>query len=180
MTYNVSLDKITFPVYVIGSKEPIIDGKISYYLSGTDTQYSDAQYKLSIIDDKELPGETLAARRLQLKVQGVPMKKITKAIFFVSDFIKTAKAATWFIDSKGLLFKYVKTKSVPLVYKKVSKLINMPQGGTLVEVEGIPGRFKTLFRPNNDATYAGLLKDGNTYLFYGLYDKKYKDSHRMI
>lgn len=180
MKPKVSLTDITFPVYVIGSKEPITDGKITYYLSGSDTKYSDAQYRFHIVDDKELPGKTLAARRLQLKAQGVLLKKITRAIFFMSDFIKIAKASTWFIDSNGLVFNYVKTKTVALVYKKIAKLIQMPQGGTIVEVEGVPGRFKTLFAPSTPVTYAGLLKDGNSYIFYGLYDKKYKDSHRMI
>lgn len=180
MSHNIALSNIQFPVFIIGSTEPIIDGPVSYLLSGTDTKYSDAQYKISVIDDKDVEGDTLAMRRLRLRAQGVTLKKLTKAVFFLSDFIKIAKSKIWFIDALGTIFKYVKTKTVPLMYKKVKSIHKMPQGGAIVEIEGIPSRFKTLFVPSSTLEWAGVLKDGPTFIFYGLYDKKYKDSVRRI
>jgi hypothetical protein len=180
MSHNVDLSKISFPVYHIGNREPLVDDGVVYFVSGMDSNTEDATYRLSILDDKNVEGKSLAERRLLLSTQGVSLRRITKAIFFLSDFIKLAKGSSWFIDSLGYVFKYKKSRTVKLTYKKVVKIIPLQQGGALVEIEGVPGRHKTLFKPTSTKPYAGVLVDGHTFIFYGLYDRKYKDSHRMI
>jgi hypothetical protein len=180
MTVLVRPDQISFPVYLIGRTPPISEDGVLFNIQGHDTKYSDASYRIRVLDDKKLPGKTLASRRLQLLNMGERLIKLSKAIFFLSDFIKLAKRNIWFIDSEGLLFTYSKTKRVPLIFEKVTKVIPMPQGGAVIEIDNVPGRYKVLFTPRNKDLYAGVLIDGMSYIFYGLYDKKYSKTTRAI
>lgn len=176
------LNDISFPVYLLPEK-PIVDGSVSFYLRGKDTDYSDAMYKILVIDDKGIPGDTLASRRMKLLTKKITLYKLKVAIFFVSDFIKLASKSSWFIDSNGKLFNYTKTSKVPLVFKEIRKIIPTNSGGLIVEVEGIPSRYKTLMplRSYKDVPkYAGLLKVDSGYILYGLYPNKLKDTNRMI
>jgi hypothetical protein len=133
-----------------------------------------------IIDDKNLPGATLALRRLNLAANGIKLKKLGRATFFLADFIKLARKTTWFIDSAGNVFQYKKDLNVKLTFKKIKQIIPISSGGAIVEVEGIPTRFKTLYMPDVENTYAGLLQHGMGYILYGTYTEKYKDTRRMI
>lgn len=180
MTVIVRPSDIIFPIYYIGRTLPISEGGVLFNIQGIDTKYSDAQYRVRVLDDKNVTGETLGARRLYLLTQGIRLVKLSKAIFFLADLIKLAKKGVWFIDNTGKLFQYHKTKKVKLTFKKVTKVIAMPQGGALVEIEGIPSRHKVLFHPTNSNLYAGVLIDGISYILYGLYDKKYDDTIRYI
>ena len=56
----------------------------------------------------------------------------------------------------------------------------MEAGGSIIEVEGIPSRFKTLYTLRKDELYAGILKDGFEYILYGVYKEKHKDTRREI
>ena len=179
---NIKLTDIAFPVFLLPEK-PLSDDSVAFYLRGKDTEYSDAQYKLLIIDDKKVPGSTLASRRMHLLTKGTTLYKLKVAIFFVSDFIKLASKSSWFIDSTGQVVSYTKTQRVPLVFKKITKLLSTGAGGLVVEVEGIGSRFKTLLplRSYSEVPkFAGLLKIDNGYLLYGLYKDLLKDSNRMI
>lgn len=179
---NIKLNDIAFPVFLLPEK-PLFDDSVSFYLRGKDTEYSDAQYKLLIIDDKKVQGDTLAARRMYLLTKATTLYKLKVAIFFISDFIKLASKSSWFIDSNGQVFSYTKTLRVPLLFKKIAKLVSTSTGGLIVEVEGISSRFKTLL-PLRSYTevpkYAGILKIDKGYLLYGLYKDRLKDSNRMI
>ncbi len=87
----------------------------------------------------------------------------------------------WFIDSKGKTFKYSKVHKAKLVYRKVTKLLHIPSGGVIVEVEGLHLRMKSLFPPNIHGTiYAGVILLGASPILYGFYDTKYKDTWRMV
>ena len=63
---TVALDNISFPVYRLGTNKPQTLDKVTFFLMGKDTEYSDAEYKLLIVDDKSVAGDTLAKRRLRL------------------------------------------------------------------------------------------------------------------
>lgn len=174
------LAKISFPVYVIGKRKPLYEDKVWFFLLGKDTKYSDAQYKISVVDDKNLPEETLSARRLKLLENNTTLFKLNKAVFFIGDLIKLAAKGTWFIDSLGFVFEYKKTIKVPLVFEKITHISKLPGGGAIIEVQGIATRFKTLFAPTHEFTHAGLLVWNKAYILYGLYDKKYKNTLRSI
>jgi hypothetical protein len=133
-----------------------------------------------IIDDTTLPQPTLALRRLELLKKEVKLQKLGKATFFLADFIKLANRNTWFIDSAGIVFQYKKHKRAKLTFKKIKRIIPIVSGGAIVEVEGLPSRFKTLHMPDLSNRYAGLIVDGMGYILYGLYQDKLNDSWRMI
>lgn len=177
---NIELSNIAFPVFKIGKNKPLFENNIYFYILGKDLAYSDAEYKVLVVDDKNQPGETLAQRRLQLRASGAEVYNLSKAIFFLGDLVKLAKKNIWFIDSLGYVFEYEKTRRVPLVYKKIKSINNIQTGGALVEVEGLSERFKTLFAPMHDQKYAGLLVLDKAHILYGLYDQAYKNTYRAV
>lgn len=139
------------------------------------------QPQLRIIDDTNLEGN-FGQRRLKLKAAGAPLFKLSKAIFFLGDLIKISKPSMYFIDATGRLFTYKKENRAKLKFYKVSKVINIPTGGVIIEVEGLSQRFKSLFAPTIPlhTMYAGLLQTGLTYTLYGLYDTKHTDTWRLV
>jgi hypothetical protein len=135
---------------------------------------------IRIVDDQNLPGANLAIRRLQLLNSGVKLKQLARAVFFLGDLIKLATSSTWFIDYAGNVFRYVKSKNVKLTFKKITKILPIKSGGAIVEIDGIPTRFKSLYMPNAEDTHAGVLCDKASFILYGFYDKKYSDTRRLI
>jgi len=166
----MNLTQISWPVYRLGTDRPNEEEGVLFYI------YND---KIYIIDDKTLEAESLAGRRLKLLVQGINLYKLKRAFFFLGDFIKVAKAGIWFIDSTGKIFTYTKKDLVPLVCKKITKIIPSVSCA-LIEVKDIPARFKVLFQPTLEEKYAGLLKLGRGYIFYGFYKEPFKDTVRKI
>ncbi len=133
------------------------------------------------MDDTSIPAETLGARRLILLKSGVPLVRLNKGYYFIGDIIMAARTSNSFIDSTGILFTYKKSKSVPLIFRKITKRLPIPNAtGTVVEVEGISSRFKTLLSLSPLAKVAGLLKMDSGYILYGIYDTMYKDSNRKV
>ncbi len=177
---SLELANIAFPVFRIGKAKPHFENNTYFYILGKDTDYSDAEYKVLVLDDRNAAGDTLAARRLMLKAQGTELYGLNKAIFFLGDLIKLAKKNTWFIDSKGSVFEYEKTRRVPLVYKKIKSITNIVTGGAIIEVDGLSERFKTLFAPTNNETHAGLLVLDKAHILYGLYTQEYKTTNRAV
>jgi hypothetical protein len=177
---ELGFGNISFPVFRVGVKEPQHDGGVSFYLLGSDTTESTAEYKLLVIDDKNRPEPSLPLRRLALKAAGVELYSLTKTIFFIGDLVKLAKSNTWFVDREGQFFQYKKSQRVPLVFRKIKRITRLPSGGALVEVEGFAQRFKTLFMPGPEQTYAGLLLIQKSVVLYGLYDQAYDDTIRAV
>lgn len=176
----MQLNEISFPVYKLGKNQPITHEGISFYMHMQDRDDGPPLDVYLIIDDKNIKGNNLAQRRLQLQKQGVRLFKLTKAVFFIADMLKLSVGATWFIDSSGMIFEYKKSKSVKLVFKRIKKVIPIQTGGAILELEGIAHRFKTLFMPRLEERYAGLLKLNHGYILYGLYDQLYPPTVRMI
>lgn len=177
---ELGFGNISFPVFRVGVKEPQHDGGVSFYLLGSDTTESTAEYKLLVIDDKNRPELSLPLRRLALKAAGVELYSLTKTIFFIGDLVKLAKSNTWFVDREGQFFQYKKSQRVPLVFRKIKRITRLASGGALVEVEGFAQRFKTLFMPGPEQTYAGLLLIQKSVVLYGLYDQAYDDTIRAV
>lgn len=182
MTSGIRLTDIHYPVFRLGVNKPEVSGGLIQYVEQTldeATGYSDYVYR--IVDDKTQPGDTLAKRRLHMLKIGYKLKKIQRAVFFLADLIKLATASTWFIDARGVLFNYKKTKSYPLYFKKITKIIPMKTGGCIVEVEGISNRFKSMYPPIEGQMYAGILKFENTSdILYGFYNEQHDKTRRHI
>lgn len=179
-TKLTDLTQIVFPVFRLGDEKPItLEGVTLYY-----RQYLEEDDNIKevyrIVDDKNVEGATLSIRRLKLLQDGVKLKKLNRAMFFLSDFIKLSNPQSWFIDSEGTIFQHKKSKSLKLIFKKIKRIIRIPTGGVLLEVDGIPGRFKTLYTPPPTNKYAGMLVNGMGYILYGTYETELKPTRRMI
>lgn len=167
-------------MYLLGKREPIQEGGLSYYLyvqvvvDGPDVDV------VKVIDDKSLPQTTLGRRRLALKAQGKTLQKIRYAVYFLADLVKLTKGQTWFIDSVGKIFCYKKSTRAPLVFKKIKQVLRNSSGAVVLEVEGVPTRFKILYAPKPTEKWAGVLKVGLGWVLYGLYEQQYKDTYKMI
>lgn len=177
---ELGFGNISFPVFRVGGKEPQHDNGVSFFLLGMDTLETTAEYRLLVIDDKSVAGADLAARRLALRQQGTQLYALSTAVFFIGDLIKLAKSTTWFIDSTGQFFQYKKSRRVPLVFRRITRVTRITTGGAIVEVEGFSQRFKTLFAPTAVNTHAGLLLVDKTVILYGLYDAAYDDTIRAV
>lgn len=132
--------------------------------------------KLLMVDDTQIEGDSLAARRLRIPAKLFPLRQ---AIFFLGDLIKVATPNTWFIDSLGKLFVYEKNTRAELKCHKVLSVMRIPSGGAIIEVEGINSRFKTLHTPEN-SQYAGILHMGKSLVLYGMYIDPFKQTWRMV
>jgi hypothetical protein len=179
-----SLAEIAYPVFKLGVDKPTIsDGLVYYYYENIEEDdegelIEQTQYRL--VDDKNLPFNSLAMRRLAAKQNGAKLFKIKIAIFFLGDLIKIAKPNMWFIDSKGKLFNYEKRTRALLKFYKIRLNIPISTGGSILEVEGITTRFKILFSPDKDKKYAGILHLGKSLILYGVYNEQYDDTWRKV
>lgn len=169
------LTTVVWPVYSLGTNTPTKEGSIVYF-SKTDQK---GKVSLELIDDKEVQGNSLALRRITLLGLGVPLYKIKHAFFFLSDLVKFAKPSNWFIDSTGKIFQYKKTRTAKLVFRKITKVVR-GIGNSFIEVKGHDCRYATLYPPEPEQKYAGLLIVDGVYLLYGFFREEHKSTYRKI
>lgn len=166
----MTLSDLSWPVYKLGTERPMQEEGVLFYI------YKE---KMFIVDDTTIESDSLAGRRLKLLVQKVNLFKLKHAFFFLGDFIKVAKTGIWFIDATGKIFTYTKKQFTPLICRKITKIIPSVSCA-LIEVQGIQSRFKVLFQPQIEEKYAGLLRLGKGYIFYGFYAEPFDDTVRKI
>ena len=177
---SISLKELAYPIFKLGLNKPeTIDG-VTFYLYQYVSDEQEQVSKLKIVDDKNIDKDTLSLRRLKLKAENVDLFKISKAIYFLGDLIKLSTPHIWFIDSKGLIFKYIKTTKAELSFHKVIQVIPIKTGGAIIEVENINTRFKALYTPESANRYAGILKYGKSLILYGFYSQAHSNTWRRI
>ena len=157
-----------------------MDGVLYYSNTYRNIDDNTLSTNIKLIDDKNIKEDTLSRRRLKMKSEGAPLYPLSKAVFFLGDFIKLAQSGYWFIDVYGNIFTYKKSIRAKLVFRKVRKVIPAKSMGSIIEVEGIAHRFKTLRVIKESQRYAGILQYNRINILYGLYDQPYKESWRMI
>jgi hypothetical protein len=180
---GINLQDIVFPVFKIGIHKPEQENGLVFYYHEQHENTDDGvitQLKYKIVDDKNLPGKTLAQRRLQLTVDEVNLAKIENAIYFLGDLVKLADPKVWFMDSLGKLFQYKRSIQAKLNFYKIKTIIPIKTGGVIIECETMLQRFKALYRPEIDKEYAGILEFGKNKVLYGFYDKKYNSTWRKV
>jgi hypothetical protein len=171
---------INYPVFRLGTEQPAFDEGVVYYLRQYKLEFGEVEDKLLIVDDTTIPQEALAKRRLHLLKNGVKLKSIDRAVFFLGDLIKIADRKSWFIDNSGKVFQYKKEKVAKLVFKKIKTMHALATGGAIIEVEGFVSRFKCLYTPQENEIYAGVLMHGMINILFGVYTEQHKDTWRMI
>jgi hypothetical protein len=179
----MNLSELVFPVYLLKKDKPAEDLGIIFYGKETYTEDEEGGIittpSLQVIDDITIKGDTLAARRLRLKALGVPLFRLSKAIFFLGDFIKVSSPTQWFIDSNGKTFTHTKSTRASLVCKQITNMFPIPSGGAIIEVEHMQ-RYKVLHTPDPKLKWAGILTQGHTQILYGLYEEQFDETWRMI
>lgn len=178
----MDLSSISWPVFRLGEHKPhVLDGVTFYSKEYVDLETGVTRHGLRVVDDLSVPGATLGQRRMKLMCDDeTSLFKIKFAIYFLQDLIKVAKQTTWFIDSSGHIFQYRKSTRAKLTFHKLKKIIPIEGMGCIVEVSGIPQRFKCMFKPSSDHNYAGILRWGLGYLLYGFYETEHKPTYRLV
>jgi hypothetical protein len=177
----MNLSEISWPVFRLTERPPEVEGPVTYYVTESLDQDSNTLRKrIRLVDDRTVPGDYIGTRRLAMKASGAPMYSIRKAIYFLGDLIKLSKSTTWFIDNTGKVFQYQKTTRAKLTCHRVTKLMPAKGMGVVVEVQGIPTRFKALYAPLEGQIYAGILHNGLGSILYGFYYEPFKPSTRLV
>jgi len=161
ITYK-TINKVKFPVYLIPSANwDLADGML--FLDGL------------ILDDKNMEGSTLGARRIQTSWELFPLKKS------VFDFIGVVKQTTpYFIDSNGIPFIYQKTKFLTLKYIKIKK-ITLKTKASVLHLQNEKTPFKIYRPPMPGMCWAGILYyHGLPWKLYEYSEEKNKDTRRKI
>jgi len=180
LSKHTQLAEIRWPVFKLGEKKPEQqEGLVFYY-----TEYVDndniPSINIRLVDDAALSGKTLGLRRLQLKTLNEKLYPIRTAIYFLADLIKLGKSTTWFIDSNGKVFQYEKNTRAKLTTRKIKNVFPVDAVGCVLELAGVPHRFKAMTRPKDEQIYARVLQLGMIYIFYGYCEAHKADSWRMI
>ncbi len=176
---TTALSNLTYPIFRLGLNPPIINNGVAFYYYCKDTAEGEV-VSIRIIDDTNSLGSNLGLRRLRLAEEGVPLFKISNAIYFIGDLVKMANPRVWFIDSTGKIFNYTKSIKAKLKFHPISKLLRTKGGGVIVEAEGLPTRFKALFMPPPAMKYIGVLHWKQSLILYGFYQEAHKETWRNI
>ena len=162
ITYRSS-NKIKFPVYPLGS-------------SNWDTSDGLVFIDNLIIDDRNMPGDTLGKRRLQTPHNGLYQLKRS-----IPSFVGVLKQDTnSFIDNEGALFIYEKTKFAALKYEKIEKIIKK-NVVSLLFIQNCRTPFTIPRPPAEEIKYVGVLYLHEIpWMLYDYSETKLKDTKRKI
>lgn len=167
-------------MFRLGEREPMQkDGITFYYKEYLDTDTEDYRRNYRVVDDKNINKPTLGLRRLQMDVHN-KLFPIGTAIYFIQDIIKLAKSTTWFIDSHGQIFQHRKIIRAKLKTHKIKQVLPASGLGCVIEVEGLPERFKSLQVPKPEDLYAGVITYSGKNLLYGYYCEPIKQTWRLV
>jgi hypothetical protein len=129
-----------------------------------------------IVDDRNMPGETLGLRRLQTPMKG--LLPLNKAYEFPIAIIKETPGL--YIDNKGYLFVYQKTKFVELKYYKIKK-IDRKVVASILWLQGINFPIRVPRPPPEKYLWGGMLHlYHKPWLLYNYAEQKLPDSRRKI
>lgn len=172
----MKLQDIKWPIYKIGVHEDVYEDMGVTYIEHSG--------KVSILDNKNLKGNTLGLRRLLIN----DIYNTKGSLLMLSDlldYVRKVPSKYWvFIDNEGNLFRYKKTKYSPLIWREISNA-RIKTNIVLLNVIGI---FQTFELPLNywykfkdkEKLYLGLIKFENFYVIYDISEEHMKDSRRKI
>ena len=163
ITY-LSLSKVNFPVYILPSQEiDKQDGLV--YVDG------------HVVDDRNMPGNTLGIRRLQSPFRD--LLPLRKSINSFNGIVKN-RGNTCYIDSKGSIFVYEKTRMCNLKYHKIQK-VERKDTGSLIWVKEVHFPFDIPRPPSGEMEWVGILYyQGLPWRLYEFSETKLKDSKKKI
>ena len=164
LTYR-NLSKIAFPIYLLDSDDySIVDSLV--FIEG------------KVVDDRNMPGETLGIRRLQTSMQN--LYPLNKSIANIAGLLKRP-GNKHYIDTKGRIFTYEKTLYAKIVSKRIKKVVVKEKLGAVIHIESIPETFPVARPPEQDLVWASIIYIGNfPWLVYEFSAEKQKDRRLKI
>lgn len=162
--YFKDLNSIRFPVYSIPSDDWYRQDGVLFIDDG------------KVLDDSNMPGETLGIRRIQCG--RTDLCKLKRAYLDFNLMLRSKK--TLFIDSNGVPFKYVKSINSKLVHHAIYR-IEQKDDHSILRLVGIPFPFTLPRPPRNEARYARVLYyKGMPWTVYDFVVERGKDSFRRV
>lgn len=166
----LKLEDICFPVYSLSKNyEKIYTEFNILYIQTASGTY--------VLDNKNMNGNTLGERRA--KIENTKLYKPKKTCYSVAQLLKCK--SNIFIDNIGTVFKYKKTKYVPLKYHKILSIHYREKfGDYFLLVKDIFFPIVVNYREANTYSYAGILHTPTGYILYELSEDKKPDTKRKI
>ena len=162
VTYR-QISQIAFPVFRLPSGNwQLIDGLL--FLDHL------------IIDDRNMPGRTLGARRLQTEHENlVPLKHC------LDSHLAIIKQGTrYFVDNNGKPFIYEKTKLCSLKYYKIRK-VEQKTVASILWLKDLRRPFTIPRPPPSECTWAGLLHlNGLPWMLYDYSEEQQANGRRKV
>lgn len=155
---------IRFPVYPLPSVDWYTQDGVLFIDDG------------KVLDDKNMPGDSLGIRRLQCG--RTDLCRLKKAFTDFQSMLKSKHKI--FIDSNGSPFVYRRTINSPLVHHTVDRV--EPKGDhSIVWLKNINHPITIPRPPYGDARYARILYyNGFPWLIYDFTMERGKDSYRRV
>jgi len=129
-----------------------------------------------IIDDTNMPGNSLGLRRLQTPHENLlPIKRS------VNDLPALLKQKSkFFIDSSGAVFSYEKTIYCSLKYYRIKEIVKQ-ETSSLLKIQGINSPFIIIRPPEPDRYWVGILHLGTLpWMIYEYSRHKKPDTRRKV
>lgn len=148
-----------------------------YRLSGGDISYQDGILfeGNKVLDDRNQPGATLGERRLQTPHD---CSRLGDTVFDFVELLGNLKSNN-FIDSKGVCFKYVKTKMCRVVSYKIKKKISKDTY-TILILQGITYLFINNYYPKAEEWGQVLMLGNLPWKLVSLSEEQLKTYRRKI
>lgn len=152
---------IKFPVYEIPSEDIYSEDGL-LFLNG------------KVLDDRNQSGATLGERRLK-----TPHTK-AKLIRAYPNFIDMLKSNQMlYIDSKGMPFRYERTKSCEIISKRITKKISQDTH-SIIRVEGVNNLFVVSRYPQAEQYAQIIYFDKMPWRLYGMSEKKLETFRKKL
>lgn len=127
-----------------------------------------------VLDDRNQVGNTLGERRLKTSHEKA---RISKSHTTFVDLIKTPHS--FFIDSKGVPFRYERTTLCPIVSRRIKKKLSRGTH-TLIFVDKINNLFHLSSYPRAEEWAQVLYLDKFPWLLYSISETELKDFRKRI
>jgi hypothetical protein len=162
-----NLKQVVFPVYVLphGGWE-YKDGLL--FIDGL------------IVDDTKMPSDRLGIRRIQCGRSKDELFRLRKCVYDVEEFVR-GKTVKHLIDSRGVVYEYEKTISIPLICHQVLR-VERKEVASLVWLKGVNHPFTIKRPPIVDVAWARVLYLNNVpWLLYDyVAEQAAKKSYRRV
>jgi hypothetical protein len=159
----MKLEEINFPIYVVGTEDTKTEDGVVF-----------ADNK--VLDDTNMSGDTLGARRLQTSLPNLyPLRYMIKSLSGL-----VMHRGYMYIDSLGELFSYTKQNFFPLIYHKILN-VEKKDIVSLLWLKDINFPIEVERPPEVEYMWAGIIyKNTLPWFFYEYSTEWKKDTRRKI